>query len=343
MSEQAATPTTEPAPKDWSRIASEVFGSDYKGETPPETAETSEAPVVVEPQEVQETSPQIEAVEETPSQHESALPSFTELDPEWIDNLEIPIKVNGEESAVKLSDLRKNHQINLAAEKRLEEAKATAKAVTQDLAKKQEQLTSHFAVVAQLVKEAETMLESDQSTVDWAKLRDQDPAEWTAKKTEFAERKARIDALKQNAVQSYQSSQQLTLAEQKEHMAAYLAEQQAMLTEKLPEWKDSAKAREEKKAIAEYLFSQGFNKAEIEQAADHRMVLMARKAMLYDKSTDKTKVAEKKIVNIPKVLKPGAPKPAEQVKSDQIAKLKQRLQKTGAIADAVALQKALRG
>lgn len=95
-------------------------------------------------------------------------------------------------------------------------------------------------------------------------------------------------------------------AEQAEQRSAYQqSEQQAMLA-KLPEWKDSAKAKAEVDKIQQYLSNQGFNGDEIGQIEDHRLVLMARDAMLYKSLMERAGSAAKKVVAAPpKVERPG--------------------------------------
>lgn len=350
-----ATETTAQPQKNWSLLASEAFGNNYHGEVtetesaPIETVEQNPVAVSVaaSEEETDEEQGEVEtqAQEATEASDEVPISSFDELtkhyefDPDWVDSLEVDVKINGEPGKAKLADLKANYQIREAAEARLKEAKEKARAETQIIAEKRDQLNGQYAVVAGLIDKAEKSLTKDESAINWDQLRSQDPAEWTAKREEFKQRKEEISRLKQEAVGSYQNSIATSEQESKERQQQYLQEQAQQLVEKLPEWKDPSTAKTEKTAVAEYLMNQGFSQEDISTASDHRMIILARKAMLYDKGSDKAAVAQKKVVKIPKVLKPGAPKPPEQISREQREQAKSRLRQTGSLEDALALMR----
>lgn len=249
----------------------------------------------------------------------SELIEHYELDPDWAQSLKVSVKVDGQPAEATLADLVKSYQIGEAAERRLEEAKSKAKAQTQELADKAQALESQYAVAAELVKGAERLLDQDTKSIDWARLREEDPAEYSAKRSEVAERRASIEQMKKNAVESYQNS----AGERQQQFQAQLVErrqtEESALLEKHPEWKDADKAKDEKSKLAQYLMNEGFSKPEVANALDHRLILMARKAMLYDQAQSKTSAAKKKVAKVPKVMKPGAkadsskPKPRDAV------------------------------
>lgn len=349
-----AIEATEAPKKDWSLLAHQAFGDQFKGEVVEPVAE----PVIetdeeiqsqeVDSSEAQQTTdaenPEAEApAEASPITSIDELVSHYELDPEWMDTLEIPVKINGAEGRAKLSDLKKNYQITEAAESRLREAKERAKTELQAVAEKRESLNGQFAVVANLIEKAQNTLTKEESGINWDDLRRQDPAEWTAKRAEFSQRRDEIEGLKRDAVSSYQSASAQTQQEAQEQQQQYLQEQAQLLVEKLPEWKDLDKAKTEKTAVAEYLLNQGFAHQDIAAASDHRMIVLARKAMLYDKGQNKAEVTKLKVTKIPKVLKPGSPKSSEQIASEKATQAKSRLQKSGSLEDALAAMRTRRG
>jgi hypothetical protein len=348
------TPTVEAVEqpkKSWSLLASEAFGSNYYGEvTQPETApiESAEQELATTFEEdAGEGHGEVEgsAQEAQESAEESPISSFDELtkhyefDPAWVDTLEVDVKINGEPGKAKLSDLKANYQIREAAEARLKEAKEKARAETQIIAERRDQLNGQYAVVAGLIDKVEKSLTKDEVAINWDQLRNQDPAEWSAKREEFKQRKEEINRLKQDAVGSYQNTIAASEHENRERQQQYLQEQAQQLVEKLPEWKDPSTAKTEKTAVAEYLMNQGFTHDDISTASDHRMIILARKAMLYDKGSDKAAVTQKKVIKIPMVLKPGSPKPQEQISREQRDQAKSRLRKTGSLEDALALMR----
>lgn len=345
-----AIETQEP-PKNWSLLAAQAFGDQFKGEVrEPEAQQEAPAEESQEAEQGEIEGQEIEA-QEQPHEHEQGSPissidelvSHYQFDPEWVDSLEIPVKINGTEGKAKLADLKKNYQITEAAEARLREAKEKARAEMQAVAEKRESLNSQFAVVASLIDKTEKTLTKDESAINWDELRRQDPAEWTAKRAEFAQRREEIQRLKSEAVGSYQSSIAKTQQEAQEQQRQYLQEQAQLLVERLPEWKNPETAKAEKTAVAEYLLNQGFAKEDVEAASDHRMIILARKAMLYDKGQNKAEVTKLKVNKIPKVLKPGAPKSNEQIASEKANQARSRLKQTGSIEDALAALRSKRG
>jgi hypothetical protein len=345
----APTETSEQPKKSWSLLASEAFGDQFHGEV----AEYSSQPVAEQeqaeqeehaqqPEQIQQEAQPEESHEERPIESMDELVRHYELDPDWMDTLDIPVKINGAEGKAKLSDLKASYQIKEAAEARLRDAKEKSRAEIQIIAEKREQLQSQFAVVGSLIDKAEKSFTKDETKVDWEKLRQQDPAEWSAKREEFKQRREEIERLKREAVDSYRSTIATAENENKERQQQYLQEQAQQLVEKLPEWKDPETAKAEKTAVAEYLINQGFTHEDISAASDHRMVLMARKAMLYDKGKDKSEVTAKKLTKIPKVLKPGSPKPQEQVNRDRQTQVKAKLKATGSLEDALEILRSRR-
>lgn len=361
--EQApTTESTEAAKTPLSDMAAQMFGPNYRAperteapqepvEQPEEETEEQHAPEEVEETEEQDSGSEEEQDESTEADEDSEggeepissldeLLNHYEFDPEWFNGLEVAAKVDGQPQQVKIGDLVKSYQMTEAAEKRLSEAKEKARTQTQQLAERQEQIHSEYQKAAGLIQRTEKMLEKDASNINWAQLREQDPAEYSAKKAEIAERRQEIEQMKRDAVQEYQSFTQKSQEEMQQQRNEYLQREREALVEKLPEWKNEDKAKAEKSRLANYLVEQGFDKDEVGGLADHRLVYLARKAMLFDEGQSKADSAKKKVRKIPKVMKPGAPKSPEKVASQREKELRNRLKKTGSIDDAFALLQA---
>ena len=142
---------------------------------------------------------------------------------------------------------------------------------------------------------------------------------------------------------SFQTTQAQSKQEADAELRQYLQQEQQRLLDALPEWKDPEKAKAEKQSIATYLMDAGFSKEDISAATDHRMILMARKAMLYDKGQNKAELVAKKITTIPKVVKPGAKPTPEQAQRNKLLSARSRLQKTGSVEDAFAYLRTKKG
>lgn len=217
----------------------------------------------------------------------------------------VTIEVDGKSVEVKkseLADYYKNGLRQADYTKKTMEVAEQRKAAEAEAAKAREERQKY----AQGLNQAQALLTAqlqEQSQIDWQKLLDTDPVEYLKQERIFRERQAQ---LQQVAVEQ----QQLTARQQAEHaqqMRSFLDTQQQELLAKLPEWKDESKATADKARIKDYLKTQGFDDDALNRISDHRAVLMARKAMLYDQMMDKAQAAAKRVDNLPqKVQRPGA-------------------------------------
>lgn len=354
MSEAVETPTTgsqeaeaEPR-KSLSLLASEMFGSDYKGTAEPERTDPEPQPVEAEIQETQEIEspePPTGDVEETTDNHISSVSELIEhleADPEWFNSLKVPVKVDGAVSDATLGDLVKSYQMTSAAEKRLEEAKSKAQNLNQEIAQKSEALQGQYASAASLIQAAEALLTKDISDADLATLRKDNPEQYLLQKEAFTERRAAIETLKRQAVEQFQQVA-AQLQSQSAPTPEILEQEYNFLLEKLPDWRDQEKAATGKAKLVEYLTSQGFTNDDVLGASDHRLIVMAEKARLYDETISRVDAGKRKVEKVPKVMKPGAPKSPDQVNKERVSNARIKLRQSGSIDDAVALLRAKRG
>lgn len=120
---------------------------------------------------------------------------------------------------------------------------------------------------------------------------------------------------------------------------AFVAEQARLLVEAIPEWKDEAKAKAEKSELAEYLAGYGFTESDLANVIDHRPMILARKAMLYDRMMKaKDELKTKRVRGeAPRTLKPGTRKPAVGPKRRAAIAARKQLRVTGRVEDAAQL------
>tara|TARA_R110000796_G_scaffold24017_7_gene68706 strand:- start:1551 stop:2627 length:1077 start_codon:yes stop_codon:yes gene_type:complete len=349
------TPTTEQPAEvqpatNYGALAKANYGNAFHGEVadaaPEEAApeEIEAAPVVEEAVEEVAQEQVEESTEEAPVEaaESDVVDSWEELvesqawEPEWANNLKIGVKVDGEESKVSMSELRASYQMQEAAEKRLTESKEKAKALNQAVADKSQQLNEQFSVAAKLIENAEQMLNSDEANID-PNLRNNDPAEWSAREREIDKRRQNLAKLKHDAQGEYQKAAQQNKAERDRQLAEVIQGEQVKLSTAIPEWANEVIATAEKAKVSKYLQSVGFSEQELNQAYDSRMIVMARKAMLHDERDTKIEPQKKRLKTIPKTLSSGAKKSENQTQLEQRDKLKAKLKASGKLEDAMAL------
>lgn len=347
LNQEQEAPESPAQERGFSLLASELFGSNYKGEvkeTPePEPERESEPSSEVEETETPEETTEGEEVEE-PSEEETEEPisslsdliEHQEWDPEWVDNLKVPVKVDGKPAEATLKDLRDSYQIQEAAKHRLDEAKVKAQEANQQIAQERESLKAELGAAVGLVRMAEQLFGQDESALE--KLGEEHgygSDEYHAAKHDLDKRKAALEQVKgqlrDNVLKAVREQNQKPTDED-------FAQAQQALLQRVP----ALEKQEERARLADYV-SRSFTEEELAANTDPRLYELAWKAMLYDETKAKTNAAKKKVAKVPKVLKPGAPKPQEQINRERITEAKSRLQKSGSLDDAYAVLKARRG
>lgn len=211
------------------------------------------------------------------------------------------VKIDGKEVQVPLSELLNGYQRQSDYTKKTMEASQQRKEADAVVQQAQQERQEYHSKLERMAAQLEGALEQ-QSQIDWNALIESDPVEYLKQQQLFQQRQA----LYQQNAQERQKLIQQHQTEQAQAHQSYLAEQQDNLLAKLPDWKDDAKAAAEKAAISEFLQKQGFEAEDISSIADHRHVIVARKAMLYDQLMAKANVQAKKVQEAPqRVVKPG--------------------------------------
>ena len=249
------------------------------------------------------------------------------------DDSKITIEVDGkvvELSKAELADYYKNGLRQADYTKKTMEVAEQRKAAQAEIAKAQAERQQAQSGLQQAAAVLTAQLQEFQN-VDWNALAQSDPAQYVQVKHLYDQRQA---ALQQNLQQQQQLSA-IQQAEQAKALQSHLTEQQELLLAKLPEWKDGTKAAAEKQALAKYLLESGYEKGAVENLTDHKTVILARKAMLYDQMISKANAAAKKVQAAPqRVVRSGS---GETNRPDGRTAAMQRLGKTGRVEDAAAV------
>ena len=234
------------------------------------------------------------------------------------------VKVDGKEVSVTLDELQKGYsrtQDYTRKTQQIAEVRKQAEQETQAVRAEREQY-------AQLLGALQTQLQSSEPQVDLERLYHEDPIEWVRQKEVMRERQEKLGAIQSEQQRLSQVSQY----EQQRAMEAQFASQQEALLAALPEWKDSKRAKAEKALVIESAKAAGFSDEDLKSVYDHRLVLLLRKAALFDQMVSKRQGIKPVVNNGPRTAKPGA---AGRVSTTtESVRAKQRLAKTGRIDDA---------
>lgn len=352
--EQVVQQTAKPS---LSLLAREAFGNDFHGEVT-ETKPSSEPEIKegAEEQENQyeepttegEAAPDQEAAEaegeEVPVATIRELVEHLEADPEWFNDLKVDVVVHDKASQVPLKDLVANYQANQAAEERLAKVKERSEQAQQEHAQRLAAVDAQFAVAANLVENLESQLTAEMAAINWDQLHREDPALWSAEKVRFGEKQQQLQQTKQNIAMQYQHAMTARQEEMKQQFAAHLQKEHQLLLQTMPkldpDWGDQTKIAAKQTELANYLLSQGFSREEVMGASDHRLLLVAKKAELWDRSQGQVQLTKKRIQTVPKVIKPGATKAAPTVNQEKVKAAHKQLAQSGKLDDALAVLRA---
>lgn len=128
------------------------------------------------------------------------------------------------------------------------------------------------------------------------------PAEFVAAQAQFQQKMT----LLQQAHVERQAIEERAAQEQARTIQDTLARERQLMAEKYPEFVDEKTGPQRVAEVKSYLKKVGFNDEEIGKLYDHRLVGVLRDAIRGASLSDQKAVAEKKVVNLPKVSKPGA-------------------------------------
>lgn len=185
---------------------------------------------------------------------------------------------------------------------------------------------------AALLPQLRAFIEGQQEDpAELERLRQTDPGEYAARMEEKRQRQEQLNAVTAEEQRLAQQADQDAL----QTLKSTIETERGELIKAVPAWKDPAKFEAGYKEIRDYATKNGFKPEEIALVYDHRTLLMARKAMMFDRLQDKSRET-RAVVETVKAAKPGA-RGQQPTKVTEITRSKQRLAKTGRVEDAASV------
>ena len=262
----------------------------------------------VEELEVEQVAQSEETPEEVQEEATEAVEEPWELDITW----------NGQERKLTREEARSLAQKGYDADHKWQEA-AEMRRYAEQVAQNAMAVQQMDAEVMNAYAEAKAMerqLEAYKN-VDWAALIEQDGVT-------FQKVKLQHDMLKESygeAIQKFNGLQQQVTQKRGEMQQHNLQSEVNALLGKLPEWKNPEVRVKEDTAIRSWLSKQGYRDEEINALSDHRALLVARKAWLYDQANP----AGKRLANLPPVVKPGTAQTKAEIKQGKDMDFKKQM------------------
>lgn len=238
------------------------------------------------------------------------------------------VKVNGEEIEVPEDELVKGYSRTQDYTRKTQEAaelRKQAEAETAAARSEREQLAAQLTTLQQALQQMTP------AEPDWDQLRAEDPehfadvyAAWQIHQRRLSD----LDAARQDAVQK-------VLADRHQQHMSYLQAEKAKLVEAIPEWKNPDVAKKEAAALREYAKSKGYSDDEINAVSDHRVMLLLRNAMRYERAEANRPALRQKVEKV-RAATPGTKDTGRKAVTD-VTRQRQRLSKTHSVQDAAAL------
>lgn len=231
------------------------------------------------------------------------------------------VKVNGEELEVTIDELQKGYMMG--------------KDYTQKTMQLSEQRKNIEAKIAEIDNNLNHARELINLELEWfqsaeaKELREYDPDAYLKK---FEQIKTKAD--------KFQTLQSKRESERAELYQKQLAKEQELLRQKVPEWLDEATVQKEYPNIVKSMRDIGFDDSELNAISDHRLMVLARKAMMYDQIMGQD-LSGKKVKAAPKSASPGTPKAPTEVSDRKIKEMRERLRKKGDMNTAAAAIKSM--
>jgi hypothetical protein len=168
---------------------------------------------------------------------------------------------------------------------------------------------------------------ADFSKIDWESLKKNDPNEYVVKRAQYAEHMEHVQ--KVNA-----QREALAKVEQKRNeiqYQQYLAKQQQLVQQLIPEWKDEAKRPELQKALVNYGKQQGLSDEELSTLADARLLSLLNKARKYDEGLLRKKEVDskKKPKEVQPAIRPGVSSEESAPQGKRVKEAKKRFVESG--------------
>lgn len=241
------------------------------------------------------------------------------------------VKVGKDEVEVPLDELLKGYSRTADYTRKTQEVAEQRKFVEAER-QRIEEANKLRDVYAQRLQVIEQMLSQPEKAEDLASLKENDPIGYAVRVAEQAEKDKQLAAVRAEQQRIAQQQQ----SEQSERLKAHLAREAEKLQSAIPEFADPAKREVIKNDVRNYAKQIGFTDEELAQVYDSRAVLALYKAAQYDKLVANKTEATKKVVQAPRMMRPGSFTP-EARESQEVKKTRDALRKSGRKDDAARL------
>jgi hypothetical protein len=222
--------------------------------------------------------------------------STVELDEEG--NLKgLKVKVDGEESTIPVKDLIAGYQLNKHVTQKSMALSEEKKAFEQLKNQASQTYVEKLETVDKLTGLIQQSLSKDFQSIDWPKLRAENPAEYAASLADFQTRQGQLQSLMSAISEERNEIQSKSQQEFQQNYQRHLENQFKRVLENNPTWSDPVKMQSDVQKMSQFVQSSyGITQEEFGLLNDARHIEILKDAMAYRQGKE---VVQKKIVNKP--------------------------------------------
>lgn len=239
------------------------------------------------------------------------------------------VRIDGKDERVDESELIAGYSRQSDYTRKTQALANERKQFEQELGQARQERTEYAQLLPRLRQALATGMGQEPN---WVKIQQEDAANGTTRfPYEWARWQQHLHQVRQVQAEEQRVTQRQA-AEAETQKNSQLAAEREALHRALPGWKDPKVARRESRAIAQVLKAAGYADDDI-TISDHRALVVARKAALYDQIQASKPALRQKMRQAP-VVRPGGGTPVPRTAKDSAAK---RLNQSGSVKDAASL------
>jgi len=232
----------------------------------------------------------------------------------------INVSVDGKKSNVKIKELIDGFQFSKATTNKSKELAAHRKEFEQQVAYQKQEINALMQKNQGMAQVLEQELLAEYQAVDWEDLRQYDPAEFSAKKHDYATKYQMINRMQAELNEQSQAQSQEVQAQQNTQSQAYLTEQYEVMLNNNPSWRNQDTFKKDMGELRNFVSdTYHFEANELDNVSDSRLIEVIKDAQAYRKG--KTYASKRKKI-VPKYTKSSNKGKAKKVsKLDRLTKL----------------------
>lgn len=213
--------------------------------------------------------------------------------------------IDGEKKNVSLKELASSYQLQGHVNNKSIALENQRKEFEQQKSLIESEIQHRIEKAEYLSKVLEDELVSEFNSIDWDRLRLENPAEWTALRQEYSDRANKISESRDIMAAEKRRIAEEHQAKQNAYMQQHLKEQFDKVIQANPSWADESIMKAEQEKMRSFLTSSyGFTDDDLKSVSDHRLIGLIQDAQKYREGVKR--VEEKAQKKVPKFRKPGA-------------------------------------